>query len=168
MKKIIKLVIISIIFTISTFSFSTFFNNDFKARVVETSFLNNTKRVKEYNVNYTRDELEIEILSPKVNEGEKYYYTKNSKKTYYPKLKREVTEKLDETEINLYNILKNIRNNTTSNKGEKYIYGRNGDIVKIIGSNYKIIFQNYRNGKPNFIKYIDYNNSTIEYVLEYK
>lgn len=168
MKIITKILIICIILVVSMVSFSTFVDENFKAKVVETSYLNNTKRVKEYNVNYTKDELEIEVLSPKVNEGEKYYYSKNSKKTYYPKLKREVTEKLDETEINLYNIVQNLRNKTTTNKGEKYIYGKNGEIVKIVGNNYKIIFENYRNGKPNLIKYIDYNNSTIEYVLEYK
>lgn len=162
-----KLILIMSIFILTTLSFtSTFVEKSFKAHVKEISKINNTNRVKEYDIEYTPGKLIIKVLSPEVNKGEIYTYTKENKTVYYPKLKKTEVEELDEEESNLFNIIEELRGN--SNKGyTKYV--RKGDkVYKVINRDYKIILENYNGEYPKVIKYVPYGYGFVEYLLDYK
>lgn len=103
MKKILLVLIL-----LSNMSFSKIFNflqTDFKAQVLEKSYINNKNKEKEYDLSYTKEKLELKILKPSINKGEIYTFTKNKKFLYSPLLKQKVEQSLSNHDESLYSIL---------------------------------------------------------------
>lgn len=159
MKKILGIIIISI----NILAFSNFANSKFNAKVIENSYINGVKREKEYNVNYDTNKLEINVIKPSINNGEKYTYTKNYKEIYYKKFEQTVRKELDENETSLFSILEKIKNNS---KDKKYIYDGN-KLVRIEEDGYTLYFEDYFGDKPKIIRYYDGKNE-IKYEFTYE
>ncbi len=126
----------------------SFFNNDFKVNVEEIG----KNRHKVYNINYTKEEIKVEILEPKINKGEIYTYKNNEKYIYYPKLKQTVKQSYvneDNDIILALDILKKI-DKTTVIEDKKYIVEK--DKIKRIESKLYTIYFEYKDNKISEIK----------------
>ncbi len=148
---------------ISLNSFSVnFLNKDFTAQVEEKG----RKHYKKYNVKYTKDEIRVEILEPKINKGEIYTYTDNEKYVYYPKLNQTVKQSYVNEDNDIILALKTLRkiDKTTVKDNRKYII-ENGEIKRIESDLYKIIFK-YKDNKISNIKFIS-DEEEINYIWKY-
>lgn len=162
MKKIILFLTI-----FSTFTYAKVYDylqSGFSAKVIENSIVNNSKKNKVYNLEYTPSKLELKIIEPKLNQGEVYIYSKGKKTLYSPKLKQTVNQSVGTQDESLYSILvdlANLEEAKTQTKGSKKYNFENGILKSIETKDYKILFEEYLNNKPT--KIIFNSNSMVFY-----
>lgn len=168
MKKILLVLIL-----LSNMSFSKIFNflqTDFKAQVLEKSYINNKNKEKEYDLSYTKEKLELKILKPSINKGEIYTFTKNKKFLYSPLLKQKVEQSLSNHDESLYSILSDMakleKKENHVIKDKKYVF-KEGKLVNIIAKDYKITLKEYIGEKPTKILFLS-NSLKMEYTINYK
>lgn len=131
-----KMIILILFFGINVFALD-FFNSEFKTTITEKS----AQGIKKYTLDYSRDKIVVEILSPKVNKGEIYTYENNKKRIFYPILNEEVEQDYaseDNDIVLALSTLKDIKKSTVKD-GKEYIVVNNR-IEKILGPDYKIEF----------------------------
>lgn len=146
-----------------------FLKQKFNAEVIESSVINNKKKKKVYNLEYSPSALKLEVVEPKLNKGEVITYFTGKKTLYSPKLKQTVEQKLSKEDASLYSILEELSkldsNITYEKNNKKYIF-ENQMLVEIIADKYSIKFTEYIGKKPKKIQYLS-NSVTIDYTINY-
>lgn len=160
MKKILCLIFLQFnIFAIG------FVDKNFVANITEIS----KNKTKEYNINYTKDKVVLEVLKPELNKGEIYTYTNDKKYIYYSSLNQTVEQSLSAVEGDLVLILKEMQkikeNKDVVIANKKYIISNN-KIMKIIGDGFVVRFYYNKNNMPTTIRFIS-ENGNVEYIWKY-
>ena len=160
MKKILCLIFLQFnIFAIG------FVDKNFVANITEIS----KNKTKEYNINYTKDKVILEVLKPELNKGEIYTYTNDKKYIYYSSLNQTVEQSLSAVEGDLVLILKEMQkikeNKDVVIANKKYIISDN-KIMKIVGDGFVVSFDYNKNNMPTKIKFIS-DNGNVEYLWKY-
>lgn len=160
MKKILCLIFLQFnIFAIG------FVDKNFVANITEIS----KNKTKEYNINYTKDKVVLEVLKPELNKGEIYTYTNDKKYIYYSSLNQTVEQSLSAVEGDLVLILKEIQkikeNKDVVIANKKYIISNN-KIMKIVGDGFVVRFYYNKNNMPTTIRFIS-ENGNVEYIWKY-
>lgn len=156
------------IFLILMMNIQVFAFEAFKANVVETQHLLSNNKIKKYEVNYTKDALELTITYPELNAGEIYKYMDGYKVSYYPNLGQSIKQDLRKEEVSLFNILKEIEDIKESGKigNKEYIYTA-GVLSSIKGEDYTITFSKYIMDKPSIIEYTNDYGDNIIFEVDY-
>ena len=160
MKKILCLIFLQFnIFAIG------FVDKNFVANITEIS----KNKTKEYNINYTKDKIVLEVLKPELNKGEIYTYTNDKKYIYYSSLNQTVEQSLSAVEGDLVLILKEMQkikeNKDVVIANKKYIISNN-KIMKIVGDGFVVRFYYNKNNMPTTIRFIS-ENGNVEYIWKY-
>lgn len=160
MKKILCLIFLQFnIFAIG------FVDKKFVANITEIS----KNKTKEYNINYTKDKVVLEVLKPELNKGEIYTYTNDKKYIYYSSLNQTVEQSLSAVEGDLVLILKEMQkikeNRDVVIANKKYIISNN-KIMKIVGDGFVVRFYYNKNNMPTTIRFIS-ENGNVEYIWKY-
>ncbi len=160
MKKILCLIFLQFnIFAIG------FVDKNFVANITEIS----KNKTKEYNINYTKDKVVLEVLKPELNKGEIYTYTNDKKYIYYSSLNQTVEQSLSAVEGDLVLILKEMQkikeNKDVVIANKKYIISNN-KIMKIVGDGFVVRFYYNKNNMPTTIRFIS-ENGNVEYIWKY-
>lgn len=137
-----KIIIIFILLTLSIYCNSLSKVNTLQAKVVEKTYINKNTKEKSYifQLKYP-DKAYKEILSPKINAGEKYIYNGKKKQVYYPLLGDTFIEDVDNDEnyiLQGIKLIKDGRKNYTEENGEISIVDM-GDGISLNFSNYKVV-----------------------------
>ena len=107
MKKLLIMMIV-----INTFVFSNSLSkiSSLTAKINEKTVVNKNKKEKSYSFSMKYpDKAYKEMLSPKINVGEKYVYNGKKKLVYYPLLKDKFIEDIDEEENYILQAIKEIK-----------------------------------------------------------
>lgn len=142
-----------------------FVDKNFVANITEIS----KNKTKEYNINYTKDKVVLEVLKPELNKGEIYTYINKKKYIYYSSLNQTVEQSLSAVEGDLVLILKEMQkikeNKDVVIANKKYIISNN-NIMKIIGDGFVVRFDYNKNNMPTKIRFIS-DNGNVEYIWKY-
>lgn len=137
MKKLLMLMII-----INTFVFSNSLSkiNTLTAKVNEKTIINKNKKEKSYSFGMKYpDKAYKEMLSPKINAGEKYIYNGKKKLVYYPLLKDKFIEDIDENENYILQAIKEIK------VGKKLMVIESDEVKELdLGDGTRIVFYDYQ------------------------
>ncbi len=137
MKKVLMLMLV-----ISAFAFSNSLSriSSLSAKVSEKTIINKNKKEKSYNFSMKYpDKAYKEMLSPKINIGEKYIYNGKKKLVYYPLLKDKFIEEIDENENYILQAIKEIK------IGKKAMIIENKEVKQIdLGDGTRVVFYNYK------------------------
>lgn len=137
MKKLLILMMM-----INTFVFSNSLSkiNNLTAKVNEKTIVNKNKKEKSYSFSMKYpDKAYKEMLSPKINVGEKYVYNGNKKLVYYPLLKNTFIEDIDEDENYILQAIKEIK------LGKKSMKIENDEVKELnLGDGTRIVFYDYK------------------------
>lgn len=114
--------------------------NTLQAKVSEKTFINKNTKEKTYNFQLKYpDKAYKEILSPKINTGEKYIYNGKKKQVFYPLLGDTFVDDIDSDEnyiLQSIKLIKDGRKNYTEENGEIKTLDM-GDGINLVFSNYK-------------------------------
>ena len=142
-----------------------FVDKDFVANITQIS----KNKIKEYNINYKKDKVVLEVLKPELNKGEIYTYIKDKKYIYYSSFNQTVEQNLSDFEGDLILILKEMQkikeNKDVVIANKKYIISDN-KIMKIVGDGFAVSFDYNKNNMPTKIKFIS-DNGNVEYLWKY-
>ena len=142
-----------------------FVDKNFVANITEIS----KNKTKEYNINYTKDKVVLEVLKPELNKGEIYTYTNDKKYIYYSSLNQTIEQSLSAVEGDLVLILKEMQkikeNKDVVIANKKYIISNN-KIMKIVGDGFVVRFYYNKNNMPTTIRFIS-ENGNVEYIWKY-
>ncbi|NLK62458.1 MAG: hypothetical protein GX287_03310 [Fusobacteria bacterium] len=154
----------------------------FNLTIKEKRVINNTEKEKIYSLKSILPNIIIqEIMSPKINKGEKHIYKDNEKTTYIPMFNQKNTEKYNDEEFYIIKLIKDMKN-INIEECEGNICKINDKIIKInpetldideiiYSENEKIVFSNYEITEsgiifPFLIQIYDGNNIISELVIE--
>lgn len=136
-----KVLIVFLMITSFIFSNSLSKINSIQAKVNEKTFVNkNTKeKIYTFQMKYP-DKVYKEIISPKLNLGEKYIYNGKKKQVFYPLLGDSFIEDIDEDENYILQAIKAIKD------GRKTFTLENNEIKNLdMGDGINITFSGYKN-----------------------
>ncbi len=137
MKKLLIMMIV-----INTFVFSNSLSkiSSLTAKINEKTVVNKNKKEKSYSFSMKYpDKAYKEMLSPKINVGEKYVYNGKKKLVYYPLLKDKFIEDIDEEENYILQAIKEIK------LGKKPMIIENGEVKELnLGDGTRIVFYDYK------------------------
>mgnify|MGYP003591228804 CR=1 FL=1 len=135
-----KLVILMMMINVFVFSNSLSKINSLTAKVNEKTIVNKNKKEKSYSfIMKYPDKAYKEMLSPKINVGEKYIYNGKKKMVYYPLLKNKFIEDIDEDENYILEAIKEIK------LGRKSMKLENDEVKELnLGDGTRIVFYDYK------------------------
>lgn len=114
--------------------------NSLEAKVSEKTFVNKNNKEKKYSflMKYP-DKVYKEMISPKLNAGEKSIYNGNKKKVYYPLLNDSFIEEIDSDENYILQAIKAIK------EGKKTFVLEKNEIKEFnLDEDIKIMFSDYK------------------------
>lgn len=138
MKKLVLLMII-----VCNFTFSNSFDriNSLSAKISEKTVANKNIKEKAYifQMKYP-NKVYKEMISPKINLGEKYVYNGNKKSVYYPLLKESFKEEINADENYILQAIKVIK------EGKNKLILVNNEVKEVkFGDGIKAVFSEYKN-----------------------